>query len=154
MDCLIARCFAFVGPYMPFDAHFAIGNFILDQAEGRTIEIKGDGTPLRSYLYAADLAIWLWTILTFGQAGRPYNVGSEQALTISEIAAAVSATLHPPVAIRIAQQPKPGAAAERYVPSTRRAHQELNLRQWISLEEAIRRTAVSVPVSAEGERVC
>jgi nucleoside-diphosphate-sugar epimerase len=141
LDCKIARCWAFCGPHLPLDQHFAIGNFIGDVLAGRSIQIQGDGTPRRSYLYAADLAVWLWTILFRAPALVPFNVGSAQDVSILELARTVTATLNPRTEIRIAQQAVPGAIPLRYVPSVDRAREVLGLRQIISLEECIRRTA-------------
>jgi len=141
LEVKVARVFALVGPYLPLDIHYAMGNFIRDAMAGGPIRVKGDGTPFRSYLYAADLAAWLWTVLIRGASNRPYNVGSRNALSIAQIAEAVSRALPGHAAIEIAQKPVPGRPAARYVPETARAQQELGLREWTPLDEAIRRTA-------------
>ncbi len=135
---VLARCFAFAGPHLPLDAHYAFGNFIGDGLAGRPIRIEGDGTPLRSYLYAGDLAVWLWTMLAFGEAGRAYNVGSEEAVGIGELAERVGARLG--VAVERTRTPVPGQPVERYVPSTERAREELGLKVTVGLGEAIDRT--------------
>lgn len=137
----IARCFAFAGPCLPLDSSFAIGNFIRDALRGGPIQIAGDGTPLRSYLYAADLAIWLWTILFKAPPLQAFNVGSEEAISIADLARLTASTLNPQLRVHIAQQPVERSSPLCYVPSTQRAQQQLNLRQTIPLTESIRRTA-------------
>jgi dTDP-glucose 4,6-dehydratase len=140
-EAKVARCFAFVGPHLPLDTHFAIGNFIRDGLAGDTIRVNGDGSPFRSYLYAADLAIWLWTILFQAPSCRPFNVGSDAALSIRQIAEVVAAQFEPPVPVQVACVRQPCKPAERYVPNIDRARNELGLRAYISLADAIRRTA-------------
>jgi dTDP-glucose 4,6-dehydratase len=134
----IARGFAFVGPYLPLDAHFAIGNFLRDGLAGSPIRVAGDGTPFRSYLYAGDLAVWLWKILLRGTPARAYNVGSEHDLSIAQLAEKVAAYFG--TTVQIAKAPEPGRLPERYVPATARAREELGLETWIGLDEAIERT--------------
>lgn len=136
----VARIFALVGPRLPLDIHYAMGNFIRDGLHGGPIKIGGDGTPFRSYLYASDLVVWLWTILVRGVHNRPYNVGSDHSVTIADTARAVSGIFGGNLAVEIACQPMPGQRGNRYVPSIERAKRELGLRPRVALVDGIRRT--------------
>lgn len=135
----IARCFSFVGPYLPLDAHFAIGNFIYDGLNKNTIKVKSDGLAYRSYLYAADMAIWLWTVLLHGKKMRPYNIGSNEVFTIKNLANLVANSFNPTKEVEI-EQVSLGKLPERYIPDIRRAQEELNLFPQLSLKKAIELT--------------
>ena len=132
---VIARLFAFVGPGLPLDANFAIGNFVRDVIDGGPVLMQGDGTARRSYLYAADMAIWLWSLLLNGRHATPYNVGSPQPVSIWELAHTVVENTVPGTPI---DGPGHGSGSV-YVPSVERARKEFQLLPLISLSEGIRR---------------
>lgn len=136
-DVLIARLFAFVGPHLSLDG-YAVGNFLRDAMNGGPIRIESDGSTVRSYLYAADLAIWLWTILLRGESLRPYNVGSSRPITVRELAEKVAAGAGGNANVEVLG--RPDVSATRYVPDTTRAQNELGLHAKVSLEESLKRT--------------
>jgi dTDP-glucose 4,6-dehydratase len=139
LETVVARCFAFVGPDLPLNVHFAIGNFIRDALTADAITVAGDGSPLRTYLDQSDLAHWLLTLLEHGRPGQAYNVGSDEVISIAALAHLVRDILAPEKPVHILGQPDPGAARNRYVPDIRKAQQDLGLSVTIPLAEAIRR---------------
>lgn len=140
LETKIVRCFSFVGPYLQLDIHYAIGNFIRDVLRGNQICVKSDGSAFRSYLYAADLVIWLWTILFKGKSCYPYNVGSENEISIKDLSYLVARCVDKSIKVNIEGKSSSVEEVDYYVPSTRRAREELGLKERIILEEAIRRT--------------
>ena len=142
LEIKIARVFSVVGPHLPLDKHFAIGNFLRSALDGSDIVIQGDGTPHRSYLYAADMAAWLWAVLLRGESGRAYNVGAEESVSIHELAATVCSTLGAACNIRVLSTATSRRAwSDRYVPDTSLARSRLDLPVPLGLADAILRTA-------------
>jgi dTDP-glucose 4,6-dehydratase len=129
--------------------HFAIGNFMSDCLLNRPIIIKGDGTPIRSYLYSADLIIWLFTILIKGENCRPYNVGSEVGISIESLARTIAALTKDPLEIKILTRITSQSGIEKYLPSTKRAQNELGLCQFIDINDSIQRTLIYHKASYE-----
>ncbi len=143
LEVVIARCFAFVGRDLPRDVHFAIGNFIRDALESPAIRVSGDGTPVRSYMDQRDLAHWLDVMLRQGRAGTAYNVGSDEAVTIAELAHLVRDVLSPQKTVHIAAaQATPGSFRNRYVPCIDKARSELGLQLRHGLQQSIRDAAI------------
>jgi dTDP-glucose 4,6-dehydratase len=138
VECVVARGFAFVGPYLPLGDKFAIGSFIRDAIGGGPIRITGNGSQVRSYMYAADLAVWLLTFLIKGKSGAAYNLGSDHGITLAKLATAVGDAAGG-VDVQI-QHTSSDGRGDRYVPAIEKAQQELGLDVEIDLSSSLHRT--------------
>ena len=140
LEIPVARIFALVGPRLPLDAHFAAGNFMRDGLAGGPIRVAGDGVAVRSYLYAADLIVWLLAILARGQSGRAYNVGSDEGVSIKVLAETVATVFPQRPAVEIGGRADASNPVNYYVPDVTRARTELGLDVTTPLAESIDRT--------------
>jgi nucleoside-diphosphate-sugar epimerase len=127
----IVRPFCFVGPCC--DERLSIMQFLLRGMAGKPLRVTGNQT--RSYLYAADLAVWLWTILIKGNVDKPYDIGGNIALDLATLAVTVAGHFQPEpeVVLDIMGEPT------QYLPDLTEAL-SLGLRQKYTIDEAITRT--------------
>lgn len=138
----IARCFAFIGPWLPREKHFAIGNFIQDGLLGGDITIKANYPVYRSYMHADDLVVWLMTICDNGSEECPiYNVGSDEEVSIIQAAEIVAKELN--VKVNKNEEIKIDRI-DRYIPSINKAKELLGLQISINLLDAIKRTIATI----------
>ena len=142
VNVVSARIFSLLGPFLPLGTHFAAGNFIRDALAGEKIVVQGNGRPVRSYLYPSDLVSWLLTLLTASPREPAYNIGSERAVSIAELAQTVAALLgrqgH-----EVLGRDDAGWNAGRYVPDTSLIRGEFGLAESVSLDSAILNTAAA-----------
>ena len=141
---IVARLFAFGGEYLPRDTHFAIGNFIQNALDRQPIAIQGDGRARRSYLYGADMATWLWSALAHDETASLFHIGSEDSVSILELAQAVATVsgevLNYVPEITVAKEIDLSKSVHQYVPANSETRKALRVSEWTSLTEIIRRT--------------
>ena len=141
VEFVVARIFALVGPHLPLDEHYAIGNFIRNAIDHHAIVVNGNGSPVRSYLYIADLIEWLCKLLTAGKPGVKYNVGSEEAISIRSLAEIVARTLGNG-GFETRGETEMGINPGRYIPDTTLIRSELGVHEKVTLQQSILRTAL------------
>jgi UDP-glucuronate decarboxylase len=117
------------------------GNFIRDALWRDEIVVGGDGMPVRSYLDQRDLADWLVVLLMQGAANRAYNVGSDQAISIGELAHLVRDVVAPRKVVRVLGQANAGNGKNLYIPAISRVRQEMGLDITFPLRAAIKMSA-------------
>jgi len=140
IDYVIARCFSFSGPGLPLDIHYAIGNFVNDALTKDRITVVGDGSQVRSYLDIKDTVVWLITLLANDNQNKVYNVGSDQDISIKDLAYLVRDTIDKRKPVEIIGNKDNSIlnlARNWYVPNIDRIKKEFNLSVWTSLEQSI-----------------
>ena len=135
----VARCFSFVGVDLPRDAHFAIGNFLENAMQNEDIIIKGDGSPIRSYMDQYDLAQWLMQILILDKAIGAFNVGSSEEISLLELARLILEITGSKgkIVVQNGLDPVHSNGRNLYVPDIAKAENILGLKCSRSLREAL-----------------
>lgn len=139
-DLSIARLFSFVGPGLPVDIHYAIGNFVDKAVRGEEIVITGDGKPSRSYMFLGDMVYWLLTILIKGKNGSDYNVGSTTNVTMSELAQKIKNLVNVDITVSVLGKTNKTSGNPInyfYTPDVSKAKTTLGLKELTSLDEAL-----------------
>ncbi|RKP59072.1 NAD-dependent epimerase/dehydratase family protein [Pararobbsia silviterrae] len=142
VSVVTARIFALLGPFLPLGTHFAAGNFLRDAMDGKPVVVNGNGLPCRSYLYTSDLAAWLWRMLLEGRPGSVYNVGSEESVSVAELAEHVAQRVGTGE-FKVLGAADTGWNPGRYVPDISAIQRDLGVTRTVSLDDAIVRTALA-----------
>jgi nucleoside-diphosphate-sugar epimerase len=139
LPIVMARGFAFLGPYQLPTIAWALHNFIADAMNGRPIRILGDGESVRSYLHGADASVWLLRLLAQGQSGGVYNVGSPHGIRLVDAADSVARYFNRKSEVTLLSQAA-HLRKTRFVPDTSKIQREFGLSVSVDVERAIVQT--------------
>jgi nucleoside-diphosphate-sugar epimerase len=83
----VARPFNNYGPGLKITDHRVLPDFARDVFSNRSIVMKSDGGPRRTFCYVADAITGYYKVLTRGRAGEAYNIGIEAPeISVAELA--------------------------------------------------------------------
>jgi UDP-glucose 4-epimerase len=92
LPTVIVRIFNTVGPRQSGAYGMVIPRFITQALAGQPITVYGDGTQVRSFCYVKDTVAALLGLMAEPAAeGGIFNIGSEEAVTIREVAEKIKA---------------------------------------------------------------
>jgi UDP-glucose 4-epimerase len=86
LDCVIARLFNTVGPRQSGRYGMVIPTFVQRALAGEPLEIHGSGEQTRCFCHVADTIRALLGLMEGGAPGEIYNVGSEERISIRDLA--------------------------------------------------------------------
>jgi len=140
LPIVVLRPFAFVGPYHDLEKPWAINNFIRDGILGGPIRILGNGSTIRSYLYASDMAYWILKTLIKSEPGKNYNLGSKQAISLDDLAEKVKNSLGGNVEVLSKSAKQTYLTLSKLVPDITKIAKEIGVMESFTIDEAVNKT--------------
>lgn len=128
------RLFSFIGPHLPINNTFAIGEFVSKAMEHKKIVVNGSLTSTRSYMYPTDMVTWILSILVKPTI-EATHVGSEYAIQMMQLAETVNFVFEGVGVESTNSQDSPN----HYVPQTMQTRQRYNLSECVSLNQGLER---------------
>lgn len=150
LHATIARPFNNYGPGLKITDRRVIPDFARDVLEGRDLVMLSDGSPRRTFCYAADAVAGYYKVLVRGRPGEPYNIGVEQPeISMRELAERMVALARELLGYRGAVICRASGEADylvdnptRRCPVIAKARTELGYDPAIGLDEGLRRSLV------------
>ena len=139
LPLVTVRPFAFVGPYQSLELPWAVTDFIRDSLTGSALKIMGDGSTVRSLMYASDYAFWVLAALAQGKPRATYNIGSPDPIDLLSLAKMISQHFTPPPDI-LTKVGQSGHETTRLVPNVDKARSQLGVNVTVPLSEAIQKS--------------
>ena len=92
LPCLVLRYFNVYGPRQPETGAYALvlGVFLKRRAEGKVLEIHGDGRQRRDFVHVRDVVTANIAAYESNLRGEVFNVGSGSSLSVKELADLIS----------------------------------------------------------------
>jgi nucleoside-diphosphate-sugar epimerase len=146
----MARPFNNYGPGLKITDRRVIPDFARDVLGGKDIVMLSDGSPRRTFCYAADAIAGYYKVLVRGRSGEPYNVGVEtpeiSMLELAEKVVAVARDLYAYKGKVVKQPPVEKDYLTdnptRRCPIITKARTELGYEPVFGIDEGIRRSMV------------
>lgn len=140
LPIVICRPFSFIGPYQNIDKPWALNNFIRDAILGGPIRILGDETVIRTYLYGSDMAYWLLSLLIYGKDGDSYNLGSDQEITLRDLAEKINKIFSNRLIIQNKSSKDNYINSMKSLPDFSKIKKDINLITSVNIDAALQNT--------------
>jgi dTDP-glucose 4,6-dehydratase/UDP-glucuronate decarboxylase len=137
----VARVFFTYGPGLGLDDGRIMADLMRSRFANEPLRLFSDGRGVRAFSYTADSVAGFWMALLRGPAGEVFNVGSDQAVTVHELARRVARLEAPELEIVFPPQEREylQGAPSRVCPDLGKARRMLGYAPAVGLDEGLGR---------------